>query len=833
VALDATVTPGDADGFVEFFDGATSLGTRPLDGSAMAHLVASGLAVGKHTLTAVYLGSASYAGSSSDPVSHQVLGISTSVGLAAPTTSFCNQSISLVATVAPAGASGLVEFYDGVLLLASQPLTPSGIVSASIAGLSVGPHSLSASYSGDGCYDGAVSASVAHDVSSVITTLTLSGPSGSTCGQTVPLTATITPSEATGPVQFFDGANLVATFTLTGSGTVTAGIPGLAPGLHSLTAKYLGDPCYLPSTSNKLGHLVDPIVTVTGFTEDLSSTICGDKVTFTASVNPGATGFLSLLDGANSISSLPVPDNGIVVFSITGLSPGVHSMTAAYGGDFCYLPSTSDKLLETVQPLPSTTTVQVLQNPSLCGDKVQVQAIVDPGISAGSVRFFDGADPIGDDAPITFGVAELSITTFAVGKHDLSAHFSGVECYDSSASAVVSLQVDLKTPIMGISVDSPVVKVGTKVIVTAALTTPDASGTVEFFDGATSLGVLPMGPDGFTSLSVAGFGIGYHSLTANYSGDACYAPTTSDKADLNVVADQTPIVHVETPNGGEILFVGTNAKLSWTATDDNGVTSVDLLISVDYGVSFDKIASGIPNTGTYTWLVDRATNTGAVPVYSALFLVKAYDAAANVGSDVSDAPFALYDLTTPTLLSEFIAAPAGDGIELRWRISEPAVFTSTRLERSIGSGGAWTRIVADSKTEGSEQVMLDRTAAPGRAYTYRLIGVTANGEETVLGTTEATTIEVLDFALGRIDPNPSRGVPTHIEYSVAREAHVRLSVLDLQGREVAVLAEGLAHAGHHSVTWNGASDGTAAPGLYFIRYHTPERSVMRRIVVTR
>lgn len=89
------------------------------------------------------------------------------------------------------------------------------------------------------------------------------------------------------------------------------------------------------------------------------------------------------------------------------------------------------------------------------------------------------------------------------------------------------------------------------------------------------------------------------------------------------------------------------------------------------------------------------------------------------------------------------------------------------------------------------------------------------------------------FALGRVSPNPSPG-PTTVAYSLAREAHVKLSIVDVQGRQVAVLADGVLTAGQHTANWDGRIAGGRAPaGLYFARYQTPERTFVRRFALTR
>jgi flagellar hook assembly protein FlgD len=70
---------------------------------------------------------------------------------------------------------------------------------------------------------------------------------------------------------------------------------------------------------------------------------------------------------------------------------------------------------------------------------------------------------------------------------------------------------------------------------------------------------------------------------------------------------------------------------------------------------------------------------------------------------------------------------------------------------------------------------------------------------------------------------------------VAREAKVRVSVLDVQGRVMAVLVDGLQRAGRHQVVWSGetARGGIAPAGLYFIRYQAPGKDLVKRVTLAR
>ena len=84
------------------------------------------------------------------------------------------------------------------------------------------------------------------------------------------------------------------------------------------------------------------------------------------------------------------------------------------------------------------------------------------------------------------------------------------------------------------------------------------------------------------------------------------------------------------------------------------------------------------------------------------------------------------------------------------------------------------------------------------------------------------------LALGPVCPNPMR-TDVRIGFALAREMPARVSIHDLQGRELAVLAEGTFSWGGHSLYWDGRSGaGIAPPGVYFARLAAEGRVIARR-----
>jgi hypothetical protein len=84
-------------------------------------------------------------------------------------------------------------------------------------------------------------------------------------------------------------------------------------------------------------------------------------------------------------------------------------------------------------------------------------------------------------------------------------------------------------------------------------------------------------------------------------------------------------------------------------------------------------------------------------------------------------------------------------------------------------------------------------------------------------------------------PNPTRGEVRVSLALPATEPRVRVSVHDVAGRELAVLADGPAAAGRHEWSWDGrdARGTRVAPGLYLIRAAAAEHVRTSRVVLAR
>jgi hypothetical protein len=108
---------------------------------------------------------------------------------------------------------------------------------------------------------------------------------------------------------------------------------------------------------------------------------------------------------------------------------------------------------------------------------------------------------------------------------------------------------------------------------------------------------------------------------------------------------------------------------------------------------------------------------------------------------------------------------------------------------------------------------------------------TAEGTTAVSDGTGGPRAAVL---LGASVPNPFRSA-TELPYVLPHGGQHRLAIYDVQGREVAVLAEGVQSAGRHTLRWEGrdASGAELPTGVYFLRLETAGQVEARRLVIAR
>ena len=375
VLFTATVSLGSSPtGTVEFFDnGSTITGCEGVTLTAdVATCSTAALPVGSsQAITAAYNGDTNNAASTSNTVNQTVNPPTTTTTLGSSLNpSTVGQSVLFTATVTGSSPTGTVDFFDnGSTITGCVGVTlSSGSATCSTAALPVGSsQAITAAYNGDTNNAASTSNTVNQTVNTPVvvsptsTTLT-SSTNPSTFGQSVSLTATVTPvggGTPTGNVEFFDGTTLLGTFALGGSGLSTSALApnqaelstsAFSQGTHSITAVYSGDSQDKPSTASPLIQVVNPQApqlpaTTTTLTSAANPSVVGHPEKLTATVtttSPGGsiTGTVQFFDGSISLGTVPLAGNQAVV-SIEATVPGTYVLTASYSGDAANAPSTS------------------------------------------------------------------------------------------------------------------------------------------------------------------------------------------------------------------------------------------------------------------------------------------------------------------------------------------------------------------------------------------------------------------------------------------------------------------------------------------------------------
>jgi hypothetical protein len=277
VVLTAKVTAaggGTPTGTVTFKDGATTLSTVTLTGGQCTYS-SSALAVGAHSVTAVYGGNTGYNGSStasSTTVNVQKAATTTTV-TSSPRESVFGQSVTFTAAVnavAPGAGtcSGAVQFLiDGVALGGPVNLSGAKATSSAISTLGLGDHRITAVYIGDSNFAGSDSSGspLIQTVKRFAATIAVSASKNpAVVGDPLTWTATVSASSPDagipgGTVHFkIDGASFDEPVTLAGGTGTSKVMATLSAGSHTITAEYSGDADYVSATSAGLAQTVNP-----------------------------------------------------------------------------------------------------------------------------------------------------------------------------------------------------------------------------------------------------------------------------------------------------------------------------------------------------------------------------------------------------------------------------------------------------------------------------------------------------------------------------------------------------------------------------------------------
>ena len=175
------------------------------------------------------------------------------------------------------------------------------------------------------------------------------------------------------------------------------------------------------------------------------------------------------------------------------------------------------------------------------------------------------------------------------------------------------------------------------------------------------------------------------------------------------------------------------------------------------------------------------------------------------------------DSPLPVTLQSFSANVNTNNVTLKWITSEEINNVGFDVERSMSTDNQFVKIgfVKGNGTikSASEYTFSDRNLNSGK-YQYRLKQIDNNGNYEYHNLNGDITVSLpAKFDLSQNYPNPFNPV-TKIGYSIPEDGKIKLSVYDITGKEVSILANENKVAGYYTMQFNGER---LSSGVYFYR----------------
>jgi len=464
-----------------------------------------------------------------------------------------------------------------------------------------GTHNIVAVYTGDSLFATSTSSSVAlgaESLNSTTTSFTVTPTQGLT-GAPVNLSATVAPASGsttpTGDISFLDGSTVLAVLPVNSNGSASFSSTSFVAGMHSFTAVYSGDANNLTSTS--------PVVPAT-YTTNLPAVTLSQTAALTFVSSAGTTSapqtFTVTNSGAVNLSITGITITGSTnpsVFAQTNNCPSTLAPSALCTVSVTYTPAgeendaayvsiadnavTSPQTLEVIGigeaasgPGISISPAGPLRFSALAGatSATQIITIASTGninLSINSVSII-GANPADfaetnncSNSIAATGLCQIFVTFTPAAAQSYSASVSiadnvvgspqSVSLSGTGSAAPLATQTQLSSSVNSITLGTSV-NLTAQVSETAGNSIP--SGTVTFYDGATSLGTALLSGNGTTPFITNALAVGTHSITATYGGDINNAGSTSAAVVVTVNAAATGSVEWTWMGGNQGTVLG-------------------------------------------------------------------------------------------------------------------------------------------------------------------------------------------------------------------------------------------------------------------------------------
>lgn len=173
------------------------------------------------------------------------------------------------------------------------------------------------------------------------------------------------------------------------------------------------------------------------------------------------------------------------------------------------------------------------------------------------------------------------------------------------------------------------------------------------------------------------------------------------------------------------------------------------------------------------------------------------------------------ETATPNAPSGLTATPVGNNINLTW-VDNSSNEDKFQIQRSSDNGTTW-----NPRDSVNANVITYSDPIPGNgSWCYRVAAQNCMGRSayttqqcvTITGISQNNELPKV-FKLYQNYPNPFNPT-TNIKFDIPKSSLVKLTIYDITGRVVELLADRVMNAGSYSINWNGSN---YSSGVYFYR----------------
>jgi sugar lactone lactonase YvrE len=478
-----------------------------------------------------------------------------------PVSPVFGQSVTVSATVS---GSVLTPAGTVVFTVDGSPVTASftaGVATATLTGLGVGTHTISAAYTSSNGFASATTLTTSFIVNQAKATVTLSNLSQTYTGS--PLSATVT-TIPTG-----------LTVSVTYNGSTTA---PTAAGSYAVIAT-ISNPNYVGSASGTL-TIAKATTAITSFANPTSLTRGQSELLSAAVTGAGQLGGTVVFNaGTTTLCTAIVNPSGMGSCSFVPSTDGNLTVTAQYSGDGNHLASSSS---QTLFVFDGAVRLQIASTQLVYPGATNVTVCISPATSAtatGTVQVFDGTTLLTTLSVQGGGCAYWYISPgLSAGTHQLTAVYSGDRNNLSGTSLPVTVTVSPVPVTLSASCWNASFAFGANYQCTVNVSSNAGAplGSITYtYDGGSAI-TVPLS-NGNAQFILTKPNVGTHTVVVAYAQQTNYAAATSQTETFTVTPAPVTVSLVPsswyTKAGTNLSFQATVSSWSAGPPNANGAVS--------------------------------------------------------------------------------------------------------------------------------------------------------------------------------------------------------------------------------------------------------------------